>query len=55
MQELLWICELSIILLPRFANNVETHSRINSQRQALCMGKEQEATFTEVKKRLTNP
>ena len=38
MQELLWICELSITLLSRFANIVETHSRINLQRQTLCMG-----------------
>ena len=38
MQELLWIYELSLTLLPRFASIVETHSGINPQRQTLCMG-----------------
>ena len=55
MQELLWICELSVSLLPRFTNIAETNCGIDLQRRPFIWGKEQEAAFSEVKKRLTNP
>ena len=38
MQELLWICELSVSLLPRFTNIAETNSETDLQRLTLCMG-----------------
>ena len=53
MQELLWICELSITVCPDLQLLLRPIVEL-THKDRLVWGKEQEAAFTEVKKRLTN-